>query len=85
MAEDTGAERSGLEPDTHAFVLKVWLEDGAQRLEWRGYITHVASGRRHPVLRLGTIGLVVGSYLEQLGIPLPLIWRIRRWLRRDAD
>jgi hypothetical protein len=84
MPEDTGVESSGLEPGTHAFVVKVWREDEARRPGWRGHIIHVASGKRHPLMRLDSIGLFVGGYLEQLGITLPLLWRIRNWLERRS-
>lgn len=71
-----------MESDTHVFVLKVWREDEARRLGWRGQITHVASSTRQPVLHLGEISLFIGGYIEQLGITPPLRWRIRRWLDR---
>jgi hypothetical protein len=80
MPEHPSVTPSGLEPDTHAFVMKVWREDTARRPGWRGHIVHVASGTRSPLLRLDTIGLFVGGYLEELGVALPLWWRIRRWL-----
>jgi hypothetical protein len=84
MAEDSDREPRGLEPDTHSFVVKVWREDGARRPGWRGHILHVASGTRRPLLHLDAIGLFVGGYLEQLGIALPIVWRIHRWLTRRS-
>jgi hypothetical protein len=82
MAEDTGAGPRQRDPDAHAFVLRVWREDGAKRPGWRGHITHVASGTRRPILRLGEVGLFVGDYLVELGVVLPLVWRLRRLLGR---
>lgn len=84
MAEETGPGMSGGEPDSHAFVLRVWREEGGRRARWRGHITHVASGTRRSLLRLGEIGLFVGGYLAQMGVAMPLLWRIRRWLGRPA-
>lgn len=80
MADDSGAAPRKTDPDAHAFVLRVWREDGARRPGWRGQITHVASGTRRHVLRLGEIGLFVGGYLVELGVVLPLLWRLRRRL-----
>lgn len=82
MAEDSGVGEGGLEPDTHSFVLKVWREEGSTRPTWRGHITHVATGHRHPLVRLDVISLFVGGYLEEFGVALPLLWRIRRWLAK---
>lgn len=82
MAEDSGVGGGGLEPDSHSFVLKVWREEGSTRPTWRGHITHVATGHRHPLLHLDAIGLFVSGYIEQLGVVLPLLWRVRHWLSR---
>jgi hypothetical protein len=82
MAQEHDAGRSATEPDSHAFVLRVWREDGARRPEWRGQITHVGSGARRAVRHLGEIGLFVGGYVERMGTPLSWVWRLRRWLGR---
>ena len=42
----TGTPESYLSPDTHAFVVKIWLEsleNEDDHTVWRGYITHVNS------------------------------------------
>lgn len=72
-----------IEPGTHAFVVKVWREEGGharRRAAWRGHITHVASGQRRYVTSLGELGEFIGLYLQALHVRLPLVWRICQWL-----
>jgi hypothetical protein len=74
-----------IEPDTHAFVVKIWLEAPATVADgpiWRGHITHVASGRRRQIDRLYHIVAFVAGYLRDMEIRLPLIERIYQWLGR---
>lgn len=77
----TGAEPGSGEPASHAFVVRVWREDGRQPV-WRGQITHVGSRTRLAVTHLDQLSLFICEYLEELRVVLPLRWRLRRWLRR---
>lgn len=59
------------EPDTHSFIIKIWLEEKAEetgRVLWRGHITHVSSGTRRYMQDLKVIPQFVGQYLEELGV-----------------
>jgi hypothetical protein len=66
-------ERSGmdsLETNTHAFVIRIWLEEGKEegRAIWRGHITHVLSGRRSYFDSLEGITTFILSYLTDAGV-----------------
>ena len=77
-----------IEPNTHAFVVKVWREDGADTARgaaWRGHITHVVSGQRRYVTSLGELDRFIAVYLVALRIRLPLRWRICQWLDRTRN
>jgi hypothetical protein len=71
-----------LEPKTHSFIVKVWLEErGADgRAVWRGHITHVPSGARHYFDRLAAIKRIIAPYLESLGVPPNRRTQLRGWL-----
>jgi hypothetical protein len=73
-----------LQPKTHSFIVKVWLEDAAEdgHVVWRGQITHVPSGARHSFDRLAAIGLFISPHLESLGVPMRLSARLRSWAGR---
>jgi hypothetical protein len=74
-----------LEPNAHAFVIKVWREEpvgGGQRGSWRGYVTHVASGRRRYITRLSQVDRFIVGYLASLHVRLSLRWRLYLWLKR---
>ena len=83
---------AGGEPDTdepesenQSFVVKVWIERQAtasHETSWRGYITHVFSGRRRYVQELDDISAFIGSYLVRMGVTLPKRSRLRQWLKR---
>lgn len=74
------------ETQTHSFVVRIWLEEvsASGRALWRGHITHVPSGRRRYVQRLGDITGFIALYLELMGVQLGMRWSIRRWLRQRA-
>lgn len=60
-----------LEPHTHSFVVKVWLEDTAEEAGdalWRGHITHVPTKKRQYVQSLDEISAFIGGYLAQMGV-----------------
>ncbi len=67
------------ESATHSFVIKIWLEDGDQP-QWRGHITHVPSGERRYVEDMSEITDFIMPYMEQMGVKLGLLWRVRQWL-----
>lgn len=85
MADPATNDVGEIEPGTHAFVVKVWREDGgagALGSDWRGHITHVASGQRRYITRLSQIDQFIALYLRKLHVRLPLLGRIRQWLSR---
>jgi hypothetical protein len=73
------------ETPTHSFVVKVWLEEPADRGHcgvWRGHITHVASGKRVYLAELGAIRAFVAPYLAEMGVRFGVRCSIQRWLGR---
>jgi hypothetical protein len=78
---------ASIQPDTHSFIVKVWLERPVA--VWRGRITHVPSGHVRSFTDLGEIAAFVAPYLEQAGASaaqrgkLPRWWR--RWVRHWRD
>lgn len=77
MADNDNVEL--YEFNTHAFVVKIWLEEG---LRWRGHITHIPSGERRYIQDLGEIDDFILPYLEKMGIQPKALERLCRWLRR---
>ncbi len=74
-----------LEPGAQSFIVKVWIEDGAEtggQGVWHGHITHVSSHERHYLKDLREIEDFIAPYLEELGVKLGIRWRLRRWLKR---
>jgi hypothetical protein len=66
-----------------SFIVKVWLETtqtASEPATWRGYVTHVASGRRRYARRLDDFPLIIMPYLQSMGVHFGAVWRIRRWL-----
>ena len=52
-----------------SFIVRIWLEqldDQPDAIEWRGQITHVASGDGRHVRTLGEIADFMASYVAQL-------------------
>lgn len=77
--------RPFIEPHTHSFVVKIWLEETPGETAhpvWRGHITHVASGKRCYVNSLGGLMGFVTPYLTALGIKMPFFERACLWLTR---
>jgi hypothetical protein len=59
--------------EPQSFILKIWIEETAEeaeRVKWRGHITHVPSNSRRYVQNLDEIALFLTPYLEQLGVKL---------------
>jgi hypothetical protein len=55
------------QPDTHSFVLRVWVEDRRDKsgvVRWRGSITHVPSGRTRYFEDLNDMCAFVASYMK---------------------
>ena len=61
---------------THSFVVRIWLEED-DRATWRGHITHVPSGDRQYVERLGDIIDFIAPYVD--GMKLGRVSRFKRW------
>lgn len=54
-------------PDTHSFVLRVWVEDRCEetaQVRWRGSITHVPSGRTRYFEDLNDMCTFVASHMQ---------------------
>lgn len=77
-----GAEPGRPAPDSHAFVVRVWREDGGPRPVWRGRITHVGSGAQCGFVGMRQLRHFIYSYVEQLQVSMPVVWRLRRRLAR---
>ena len=72
---------------THSFVVRIWLEED-DRATWRGHITHVHSGKRQYVERLGDIVDFIALQVD--GMKLGRRSRFKRWwsarkLKRTQD
>lgn len=73
-----------VEPVTHTFIVKIWLEETAGNSGqgiWRGHITHVASGVRRYVEDLQGIIAFIVPYLRSMGVRIGRRRRFRWWLR----
>ena len=61
--------------------MKVWSESTEEKVvTWRGYITHVPSGKRLHVTDLDKICEFIGGYLAEMGVVLKP--GIQRWFRK---
>lgn len=81
-------ETSCEEPQTHSFILKIWLEETEEEsgaAMWRGRITHVPSGERRYVKELTEIELFLLPYLESMKVRLGTRWKIWKWLFRPSS
>ena len=56
------------EDNTHAFIIRLWLEKGGRPIQWRGHITHVFSGRQRQVSQMSQIVDFISDYLHQMGL-----------------
>lgn len=74
-----------IEPDTHSFVVKIWFEKAgtdSHSLLWRGYITHVASGKRQYLTQLHSITDFVENYLPSVSRRTSFIRQLRRFFSK---
>lgn len=79
------AENTTIEDNTHSFIVKIWLEETAEEVglaRWRGYITHVPSGKRGYFKDLREVSLFLAPYLERMDVRLGFLWKVRQWLQR---
>lgn len=79
------AGKEGPEPETHSFIVKIWLEETASEAgvaRWRGSITHVPDGDRQRVSDLTEVGRFIARYLTEMGVRLDMRWRVWLWLFR---
>jgi len=73
------------EADTHAFIVRIWLERreaAGKRAEWRGVIEHVRSGERCYLKNLQDITTFIMPYLENMGVKFETPGRTKRWMDR---
>jgi len=85
LTENNEVSRPFIEPYTHSFVVKVWLEETPDETLypiWRGHITHVASGQRQYVTNLNGFLAFMIPYLAKLGIKMSWLGRLCLWLNR---
>jgi hypothetical protein len=74
-----------LEPYTHSFIVKVWLEETVEEAGtaiWRGRVTHVPSGERRYITKLDDILAFIAPYLQGMGVRLHKRWRVQQCLER---
>lgn len=70
------------EATTHPFIVRIWLEETAAeagRATWRGYVTHVPSGKQRYIHDLDEIGAFIAPYVESMGVHLPGPSLVERW------
>jgi hypothetical protein len=68
----------------HSFIVKLWLEDAGDETGsegWRGYVTHVPSGKRRYLQKLDDIVSFVEPYVPGIGADFAQCPRDRRWLK----
>jgi len=51
-------------PDTHSFVVKIWIEHQPRHAVWQGQVTHVPSGQRRTFRSLSTLNAFITPYLR---------------------
>ena len=80
---DRGADDS-LEPDSFAFIVKIWMEetaDVAGSPTWRGHITHVPSGERRYFEHLDAIVDFIRAYQIRSGVKVTRRRQLWHWLK----
>jgi hypothetical protein len=82
---ETAVKHELLEDNTHSFIVKIWLEESAEKTRqavWRGRITHVPNGERRYVKDLDGITSFIIPYLAEMEARLGLRWEIKMRLAR---
>lgn len=72
------------ETSIHSFVIKIWLEETADENAsnlWRGHISHIPSGEKRYIQNLNEMMFFVFPYIEEIGIKIPLKWRIAKLVK----
>jgi hypothetical protein len=62
---------NAIDPGSHSFIVKVWLEEAATETApatWRGHITHVPDGKRRFLQDLSEIAPFIVPYLVAMGV-----------------
>jgi hypothetical protein len=77
---------SSREPVAHSFIVRIWLEDGAEMegiTVWHGQVTHVPGGESRYFRDLDDLVDFIASSLDFMGRRRRgwLGRRLRRWLR----
>ena len=83
MSANDAEHTQFIEPDTHSFVIKLWLDDRDEvtgQVTWRGHITHVSSSQRQYFDNLSDLIAFLLPYFKAMNIKLPIIWRVIQWL-----
>ena len=62
-----GVKMDQSESITYSFIIRIWREENSHPA-WRGYITHVPSGKQRYLKKLDdTIAFII-PYMEEMGI-----------------
>jgi hypothetical protein len=72
------------EDHTHAFIVRVWLEQRELESalpEWRGMVEHVASGKRRYFTDLNEINDFIADYLEGIAVNRSKFQEALAWLK----
>ena len=72
------------EPDAQSFIVKIWVEDSAEKNGWgvwHGHITHVPDHERHYLKNLDEIQDFIAPHLEAMGVKPGRRWRLKSWLK----
>ncbi len=75
------------EANTNVFIVRIWLEPQRSTTatpEWRGVIEHLPTHQRRHFRNAAVITEFIEPYLEQMGIRVARIGRLRRWLKMIA-
>lgn len=77
----------GLEDDTHSFVVKMWLEEGAtdEKDQLRGHITHAYTNEQRHLRHVEDILSFIKPYIVSMGVQLPTKSRLILWLCADRE
>jgi hypothetical protein len=62
-SESEEEDALAIEANTHAFVVKLWLEEAKAPRAWRGHVTHVVTGDRKHISHTDQIAAFIDRYL----------------------
>jgi hypothetical protein len=68
MAEQDQGMMTRFDKEAHSFVIRMWRENRDQpdaEGEWRGWIDHVQTGKRHYFRQVQTISRIVSGYVSE--------------------